>query len=444
MNCENCGKELEDGAEAVAMTSGQISDSMAGFTPSMSEGWEPVLCPACAEIYYAAPQMAEKVARLEKAQGELLAALEQGLDEIMQGMDYDGPNAYPSTKYTVDKIRAAIAKAKPPIPPATTREPGASYSAGGMRLTFTFADKDGTAGKFTCAEHFGKGGGHAITCAEAERLLRTHGEALPFDIMAANYGDSDGFTGLTRDDLDTEAPLGSQLDTDWGPFEIWNVDLRTIQQAKAKPGALTQAVIVVTGNGGGLLRVLPLRLPTEVWEDGEAREWVDDHGAAGTIDSGEGYEIMSVQDARQLAAQLVEAAGGAEHKEDTCPVCGTQGLELDSEESDGEGGYGNAWDCPACGATGVQRREIVFIGHTEIVDPAGRKISEPPAIYRVHEYSEGRRFTGTLPQLDAIARREGATGPGFFSGQIDSRLRPGRKASIWNGSEQVADITRIK
>ena len=51
-------------------------------------------------------------ARLIAAAPDLLAALELALEEIHQGMDYDGPNAYPSTKRTVDVARAAIRKAK--------------------------------------------------------------------------------------------------------------------------------------------------------------------------------------------------------------------------------------------------------------------------------------------------------------------------------------------
>ena len=46
-------------------------------------------------------------ARLIAAAPELLEALVIALDEIRQGMDYDGPNAYPFTKRTVDIARAA-------------------------------------------------------------------------------------------------------------------------------------------------------------------------------------------------------------------------------------------------------------------------------------------------------------------------------------------------
>ena len=58
------------------------------------------------------PKEAESASRLCAAAPDLLAALELALEEIHQGMDYDGPNAYPSTKRTVDVARAAIRKAK--------------------------------------------------------------------------------------------------------------------------------------------------------------------------------------------------------------------------------------------------------------------------------------------------------------------------------------------
>lgn len=426
MNCENCGKELEDGAEAVAITSGQISDSMAGFTPSMSEGWEPVLCPACAEIYYAAPQMAEKVARLEKAQGELLAALE----DMTLLVELNLPR--PEENNALRMARAAIAKARPddtcgahacgadlcdgcdnptrgPIGPSATREAAPEWAPGDRRRFFT--DTAGKPGTITCEAGPGKGGGLVITCAEAERLLREHGEALPFDIMAQNYGGEDegtDFVGLTTEDRDEHAPEGSQLDEDWGPFEVWGSIASTKAAPKAcgyagteqhaqavhksgpaaQPAATIRAVIVVTGNGGGLLRVVPVDVPREIWEDGEAREWIDEKGIAGTLDGSEGYEVMSAEDALELAAKLADAASAT--------LC--------------------------------------------------LRAAEPPAIYRVQEYSEGRRFTGTLAALDEIARREGASGPGFFSGQIDSRMRPGQRAHIYNGSENgaIAHVDRIK
>ena len=102
--------------------------------------------------------------------------------------------------------------------------------------TYTFKGK-GAPILIVAEEALGAGGGLVLTRQEAERLLRQHGEALPFDVMARNYGEEDGnWTGLTPEDLDTSEPEGQQLDPDWGPFEAW-VFNAPLNVASPKPAA---------------------------------------------------------------------------------------------------------------------------------------------------------------------------------------------------------------
>jgi hypothetical protein len=56
-----------------------------------------------------------------------------------------------------------------------------------------------------------------LSKTEAERLLREHGFALPFDIMAGGYGDDEDYVGLTPEDLDEDG----RLEEAWEPFEVW-------------------------------------------------------------------------------------------------------------------------------------------------------------------------------------------------------------------------------
>lgn len=140
------------------------------------------------------------------------------------------------------------------------------------------------------------------------------------------------------------------------------------------PGAMVRAVVVVTGNGGGLLRVAPVDIPREVWED-EPRGWVDEKGIAGTLDGSEGYELMDAASARRLAAELTAAAGKPpatagpliwDGEENTCPICGEL-LDMEAEELDPSETIGTAnWTCPDCGAEGVQVREIIFQYHRDV------------------------------------------------------------------------------
>jgi len=76
-------------------------------------------------------------------------------------------------------------------------------------------------------------------------------------------------------------------------------------------GEPVRVVIVVTGNGGGLLRCFPLTIPRQAWED-EPREYIEARGLVGTLDGSEGYEIMTPGEARDMAAKLEAAAGQEE------------------------------------------------------------------------------------------------------------------------------------
>lgn len=95
------------------------------------------------------------------------------------------------------------------------------------KRVYYFNDKAGKAGHFETRRK-GSNFDWRITTEEAARLLFVHGDNLPFDIMAKNYGmndeDDKAWSGLCKDDLSEEtadalAPL--TLDEDWGPFEIW-------------------------------------------------------------------------------------------------------------------------------------------------------------------------------------------------------------------------------
>jgi len=100
---------------------------------------------------------------------------------------------------------------------------------------FSFMDTAGKPGTFEASTAPGEGGGYVVSQAEAERLLREHGDALPFDVRARNYGEDDGyFTGLYPEDLDRQEPIGQQLAADCGPFEVWG---HTMDCAELVPAA---------------------------------------------------------------------------------------------------------------------------------------------------------------------------------------------------------------
>lgn len=71
-----------------------------------------------------------------------------------------------------------------------------------------------------------------------------------------------------------------------------------------------RAVVLITGNGGGLLRVVRVDIPRTEWEN-EPREWVDAQGIARTLDGSEGYELMTAEQAMAVGRDIIRAAGGA-------------------------------------------------------------------------------------------------------------------------------------
>lgn len=428
--CDKCGKEIPAGQPATAITGGSIQESAGGFMPDDSPYYQ-VLCADCADGIARAVALMPITPAQEHA-GALLARLEMAVAWAektpgAEGLDWlAGAQALIGGIWTEQKAeRAAM------------REPSAEYytpveymncEGCGCRIgTFDEMDDEKRIFKTKYAREDCPACA-AILCrkcaAKAQRRYKR--SRKPQHERAACYACTHGTHPATTREPGAAYGYGG---TDQNPQNVYP--------------ATTRAIIVITSPGGGVSRVLAADIPTAIWEDGEAREYIEEHGIVGALDGMEGYEIMSPEDARTLAAKLQEAGRlGKSHYEGTCPNCGAQGLKLNSEESDGEGGFSANWTCHKCGTTGTQQRAVVFIGHINIKPGAGA--AEPPAIYRVHEYSEGRRFVGTLAHLDEIARREGATGPGFFSGQIDSRMRAGRKAAIWNGNECIADITRIK
>ena len=136
--------------------------------------------------------------------------------------------------------------------------------------TYTFKGK-GAPILIVAEEALGAGGGLVLTRQEAERLLRQHGEALPFDVMARNYGEEDGnWTGLTPEDLDTSEPEGQQLDPDWGPFEAW-VFNAPLNVASLKPAAApAPEACPWCGEPDLLAKLDPTYYQPEI-EDGEER-----------------------------------------------------------------------------------------------------------------------------------------------------------------------------
>ena len=70
---------------------------------------------------------------------------------------------------------------------------------------------------------------------------------------------------------------------------------------------LVRAVVVITGNGGGVLQVKAVDMPREEWES-EPREYIEANMPP-TLGDFEGYEVMSAADALDLSARLAAAAG---------------------------------------------------------------------------------------------------------------------------------------
>lgn len=107
-------------------------------------------------------------------------------------------------------------------------------------------------------------------------------------------------------------------------------------------------------------------------------------------------------------------------EEGTCPKCGGD-LELDEEESDGEGIGRAAWTCPDCGATGVQIREAVFQYHRDVETPEDSENKAKAALY-----PEGPRTLystdGTL-EFKAIGAGTGKWGPQISREEAERLLR---------------------
>lgn len=112
-------------------------------------------------------------------------------------------------------------------------------------------------------------------------------------------------------------------------------------------GHVVRAVICVTGNGGGLLRVSAVNIPLQIWDDGEAREYIEENQLLPvTLDGSEGYEVMSAKAARTMAGELLKAAGRQPRqprRPSPCAICsGTGAL--------------NGRPCPNCSGHGTEAK----------------------------------------------------------------------------------------
>lgn len=107
-------------------------------------------------------------------------------------------------------------------------------------------------------------------------------------------------------------------------------------------------------------------------------------------------------------------------EEGTCPKCGGD-LELDEEESDGEGIGRAAWTCPDCGATGVQIREAVFQYHRDVETPEDSENKAKAALYPAPrtEYSPSGIMAFT-----AIGAGSGKWGPQINREEAERLLAP--------------------
>jgi hypothetical protein len=65
--------------------------------------------------------------------------------------------------------------------------------------------------------------GFPLDGAEVLRLFRRFGDDLPFDIMAAGYGEDEDWVGLDSGDiLDWPEHTAASIEAEWGPFEVWD------------------------------------------------------------------------------------------------------------------------------------------------------------------------------------------------------------------------------
>lgn len=126
------------------------------------------------------------------------------------------------------------------------------------KRVYYFNDKAGKAGHFETRRK-GSNFDWRITTEEAARLLFVHGDNLPFDIMAKNYGindeDDTAWSGLCKDDLSEEtadalAPL--TLDEDWGPFEIFRTPQADGEKMDREQDPFTMERLDEDGDGGVL------------------------------------------------------------------------------------------------------------------------------------------------------------------------------------------------
>lgn len=388
--CDKCGKAIPTGATAMAITAGSIEEDAGGFTPD-SDPYIKILCDDCAEGISMAVDLMPVTPAHEQA-GDLLATLEYCANVLTAA---GGPTpaereqAAARARQLVGQIRTeekAIEAGK------GTREPAARYGYQVGQIIHPFGPE-----------------------TDGNKVL-----------------DRRTFHGVRQyviDGVDNCDKLGR-----WRPY-WWREDELSTPGTTREPGAgystpepsaepTVRAVLVVTGNGGGLLNVVPADVPRQVWEDGEAREWAEALALPGPLDSGEGYEIMTAEDARDMAAKLIEAAGKPpptkgpviwDGAEGSCPLCGAD-LDMGAEEStsDGEGIATANWTCPKCHAAGVQVREAVFQYHRNVeaapndprtvnfTDKAGK-----PGYYVAGALGEGGGPVLTTPEAARLLRTHG-------------------------------------
>jgi hypothetical protein len=79
-------------------------------------------------------------------------------------------------------------------------------------------------GTFETTGEPGTNFGLRVSAEEVIRLFSEHTWNLPFEVMAAGYGDDEDWVGLNFDDLNESSFVldasYAELETQWGPFEL--------------------------------------------------------------------------------------------------------------------------------------------------------------------------------------------------------------------------------
>jgi len=62
-------------------------------------------------------------------------------------------------------------------------------------------------------------------------------------------------------------------------------------------------ILLLQGQDGEPLGVMSMKVPKEIYSDGDVREYIDEHGVE--LDAFEGYTILTEEDAAELAHELL-------------------------------------------------------------------------------------------------------------------------------------------